>query len=293
MNITTNILATLIWVALTVNVDHVNAQSNWTPGPINFSDPKGITLPPSVPHMIDDAGNVVWVDQQYTTKAYHDEALKLVLKEANLVATQLKLPETLPIRESDLVEAVVTPFGFNYVHQTLGNVTTSNYCYYVSRGSKFCYLSGTRQAEQCYKFQNLYTWPLSRKDTNEALCLAEKFLRDASMDVAAMSNDCEIQVSLDAEYAHVTPATFVPVYWITWRGKKHEQTRLMTPISNNVVGSVRLFTPAKLLLQLRVEDPRYILRRPLTITNLDVLMPGRAPVDKLPPPQRGDEARPG
>jgi hypothetical protein len=38
------------------------------------------------------------------------------------------------------------------------------------------------------------------------------------------------------------------------------------------MASVALFMPTKTLLQLRVEDTQYILRKPLQITNLDFLL---------------------
>src|SRR5271166_758004 len=84
------------------------------PGPLFPDDPKGLKLPAAVPRMVDTNGNVVWVDESYTTRQYEKTAFKLVLQEANQVAKELQLAEKLPITETDLVEAVAGPFGYNY-----------------------------------------------------------------------------------------------------------------------------------------------------------------------------------
>jgi len=43
-------------------------------------------------------------DWRFTTKAYQDEALRLMIKEANKVAQELGLREQLPISRSNLIE---------------------------------------------------------------------------------------------------------------------------------------------------------------------------------------------
>ena len=73
----------------------------------------------------------------FTTKAYRDEAFRLVLQEANRVATELRLPEKLPITETDLVTRFISSFGYAHAKQAIGNVTTRNYTYYISEGNKF------------------------------------------------------------------------------------------------------------------------------------------------------------
>jgi hypothetical protein len=63
----------------------------------------GEDLPPGVPNPIGPNGKYTPA-LMFTTKAYHDEAFRLVLQEANRVAAELRLPEKLPITEADLVE---------------------------------------------------------------------------------------------------------------------------------------------------------------------------------------------
>jgi hypothetical protein len=67
-------------------------------------------------------------------------------------------------------------------------------------------------------------------------------------------------LGLDKAYVHPPAGKFVPVYDVGWsRGEAG-------------VASVRVFTPTKQLLQLRVEDPNYIMRSPLVFTNLADLL---------------------
>jgi hypothetical protein len=192
----------------------------------------------------------------------------LVIQEANQVAKELRLQDELPITESNIVEFYIGPFGYNYTRKSIGSVSTTNFIYYVSQDNKFCYLEGTHQNEDCQKYQNAYTWPNSLIDTNQAYQLATQWMSAASMDIKALNRDCQITVETEDTYIHVPPGKFVPVYDIYWKSR------------DNVFGgaSVRLFTPTKTLLQLRVEDPKYILRKPLVFTNLAALFPGTAPI---------------
>lgn len=225
-------------------------------------------LPLGVPREVDTNGNVIYVPQMFTTPLYQKEAFKLVLQEANQVATELKLKNELPITESNLAEFHISPFGFAYTHKRIGGVTTKNYAYYVSQGDKFSYLEGAHQLEDCQKYLAGYSWPVSRIDTNVAYQLAIKWLAAVHMDVKALNHDCRVSVTVDNAYVQAPTGQFVPIYFISW-------------IPRNGIGdvaSVRLFTPTKTLLQLRIEDPTYILRKPLVFTNLAALFPGVAPI---------------
>jgi len=218
-------------------------------------------LPPGVPSPINPDGRFTRAIN-FTTKAYQEAAFRLVVQEANMVARELGLPEDLPITESNLVGAFISPFGYAYVSKKIGNVTTKRYTYYVSQGNKFSYLEHTHQAEECRKFQRAYTWPLTRINTNEAYLLATQWLAAVSMDVAALNRECSVKVTIDTSYVRAPAGKFVPIYYISW-------TRNEDGVG---VASMRIFTPTKTLLQLRVEDPKYILRKPLVFTNLDVLL---------------------
>jgi hypothetical protein len=147
--------------------------------------------------------------------------------------------------------------------KAIGNITTSNYVYYVSVGDKFSYLEGVHQDADRRRWFEEYSWPVSRLNTNEAYQLATQWLAAASMDVAAMNKEYDLHIYPTALRGQGTNAYFLPVYWVTWtKGAE----------GHGSVASVELFTPNKTLMQLRVEDSKYILRRPLQITNLDNLL---------------------
>lgn len=280
-------------LALFVQTTSGQVSSGLIPKPLFPDDPSGLKLPAAVPRMVDTNGNVVWIDEGFTTKAYQMAAFKLVLHEANRVAKELRLPEKLPITETNLVEVFIGPFGYNYINKRIGTVTTKNYCYFVSQGNKFNDLEGTHQTEDCNKFQESYTWPISRMNTNEAYQLATQWLAAVHMDVKGMERDCRVSIKPDNAYVHPPRGKFVPIYDISWVRKGYVPNGDVLNAISNDVASVMLFAPTKTLLQLDVRDPEYILRKPLVFTNLDSLLPGRAPIIKLPPPQPGPRLSPG
>jgi hypothetical protein len=221
-------------------------------------------LPEGVPNPLAPDGK--YTDAiTFTTSAYRDEALKLMIVEANKVASELHLPDALPITKSNLVSSFVSPFGFAYVKKAIGNVGTSNYVYYISRDDKFCYLECVRQVELCRRYERDYMLPESAIDTNAAIRLATQWLSAVSVDVVALNRDSELHVHLDHTYVNQINGKIVPVYYVSW---VKQATRVMP------LASVRVFTPEKTLLQLRVEDPAYIHRDPLVFTNLAALLLG-------------------
>src|SRR6266850_949186 len=103
-------------------------------------------LPPGVPSPLAPDGT--YTDAiRFTTKAYQEEAFKLVLQEANLVAKELRLPEKLPINRSHVVRAFISPFGDAYANRRIGNITTENYVYGVAADNKFSVLHKTHLDE--------------------------------------------------------------------------------------------------------------------------------------------------
>ena len=94
-------------------------------------------LPPGIPITVNTNGDVVFVEPMFTTRAFQEEGLRLIIEEANKVASDLKLPEPLPITKTNLTHAFIGAFGFIYEDKSLGNVTTSNYWYGVVRDYKF------------------------------------------------------------------------------------------------------------------------------------------------------------
>ena len=234
----------------------------------------GSELPPDVPNPIGADGKHDWAAMMFTTKAYQMEAFRLVLQEANNVAKELALCEQLPIRGEDATEAFIPQFGIAWVKKAVGTITTQNYCYSVSIDDKFCYLKKTHLAEECQKYQEQYTWPKRRMDTKEAYQLATQCLMAVSMDVKALNRDLHLIIKPDDDYIRSPPGKFVPVYDVTWckKWKGIPGVDFSNPPKWDPVASVRLFAPTKTLLELRVEDPKYILRPPLVFTNLAYLL---------------------
>jgi hypothetical protein len=103
-----------------------------------------------------------------------------------------------------------------------------------------------------------FRWPLNRIDTNAAYQLATQWLSAVSMDVAGLNQDCHR--SIRPWIPEGATNYFVPVYRVSW-GKDGEPVAL-----------VELFLPTKTLRDLRVEKSKYILRKPIVITNLDFLL---------------------
>ena len=78
------------------------------------------------------------------------------------------------------------------------------------------------------------------------------------VDVAALNRDYKVEIVVGGLRGHGSKKRFTPVYWVDWPAK---------PKGSGCVALVRLFLPTKTLTQLRVEDPKYILRNPVFVTN--------------------------
>jgi hypothetical protein len=181
------------------------------------------------------------------------EIVELMIREANVVAKQLKLPEDLPITRSSLVSTYIVPRRFMGAELGLGNISTTNYNYYVSVGGKFSFLEKrpVKSAGEDWSAMLVnHLSPVKAMDTNAAFCLATQWLSALSIDVTALNRDCQVAIR-----AWTPPGTgkqqFVPLYWVSWGH------------SAKPAAMVELFLPTKTLNQLRVEEAKYILRDPL------------------------------
>jgi hypothetical protein len=202
---------------------------------------------------------------KYTTKAYEQEALRLVIRESNKVAEQLQLHESLPIMESNVTHHYIAPFGTSKTVKAIGNIATTNYAYYVSVDYKFSFLEELHHTRDLLRWSRRCWQPISQLDTNGAYQLAARWLKAVSMDVESLNSDCNLHVRPADIKGLGTNACFLPVYWVYWtRGEE----------GHGSVASVELFAPTKTLLQLRVEDSDYILRQRVRFTNLDLLLSG-------------------
>jgi len=193
---------------------------------------------------------------------YRKEALGLIIQEANDIAQKLNLPEELPITESNLVEAYITPprmakIGF-------GNITTSNYVYYVTAGDKFSSLVRTDSNRVRDELKQKHSLPISQMDTNAAYQLATQWLAAVSIDVNALNRDCNLTIRAWTPEGEGSK-NFIPLYRVYWTEKSGG--------GRGGVAGVELIEPAKILQQLYVKKSEYILRPSLQITNLDLTSP--------------------
>jgi hypothetical protein len=271
-----NVLATAC-LAIYLLTIAAKEPAPFVPKPLFPDDPKGLKLPPGVPRVVDTNGNVIALKDGFTTREYQNAAVKLMLHEANLVARELQLSEELPITESNLIEAIVTPFDFNYITKTIGTVTTRNYHYCVSQGNKFSNLVVANYDQTCLNYEKELL-PIKQMNTGEAYQLATQWLAAVSMDVNGLNRDCKAHVALSPHCNGLTKLgqkprkNFVPIYFVWWTSPQNDAEKY------GDVAFVELFSPTKKLLQLGVRDPKYILREPVVFTNLESLFPGTAPI---------------
>ncbi len=215
-----------------------------------------------------DFTNLLHVDFTFTTQAYRDEAVRLLIREANLVASELQLPEQLPITETNLIEDYIRPYRDAAFIKSIGDVSTSNYMYEAEQGNKFSGLMwlGLR-TNSPELWSKDYSWPISRLDTNAAYQLATQWLTAVSVDVGALNRDCVLRIQPEMLNGQGTNVVFVPAYSVSWTTNWTEGRW-----GHGSHSYVLLFLPTKTLIQLEVDDPKYILRPPIVFTNLAKLL---------------------
>ena len=264
------------------------------PKPLFPDDPKGNALPAGVPRMVDTNGNVISINHGFTTPQYERAAAQLLLQEANRAAEQLRMPdEVLPITKSNVTELHVAPFGYSYVYKSIGVVGTSNYVYMVSKGDKLSGLCVADYDQACLNLEKI-SLSLDQMNTNAAYELATQWLVSVSMDVNGLNRDCKAHVAVSpywnglSRLGQAPKEKFVPIYFVWWTSPQNDAE------GHGDVAYVELFLPGKKLLQLSMDDPKYILRKPLVFTNLDSLFPGTGRVSVLPKESAfgGHSARP-
>jgi hypothetical protein len=185
---------------------------------------------------------------------YRAEVMRLLAEEASRVAGDLGLAERLPIKESDLTAAYIPPPDMARRLGAIGNISTSNYTYFMSVGNKFSFLDRANLQSERQKLKQKYQWPINKIDTNAAHDLATQLLARASMDVRAIERDCDVTV-VPFRPEGARGEWFVPLYWVYWVKRGEDRP----------VASVELVQPTRAVHQLRVERPEYIARKPVEI----------------------------
>ena len=108
----------------------------------------------------------------HISASYREKAIELVLSEANEVARELHLHEQLPITKSNVLHSYISPPRLAKGMGTFGNITTSNYTYYISVSNKFSFLTKRNLESDYGTLRKDYLLPKSDLNTNSALKIA-------------------------------------------------------------------------------------------------------------------------
>jgi hypothetical protein len=223
----------------------------------------------------DERDDLQRVQMRATTSAYREAMLDLLLAEVNQIARDLDLPEKLPIRRSDLLEVRVnTPYWADW-SQASGGITTSNYHYFASVGNRLTWVDpnfGPDAIQEQKYMESLwrrYAMPVSQMNTNAAYAMATQWLAEAGMDLQGIERDADrVEVM-----AFERGTRFVPVYVVAWqRLATHRAMSVDMPPTFESIASVRLVSPERRLLQMRVNQLKYVRRKPLLLPNRDKLL---------------------
>ena len=240
------------------------------------------------------------IEMLHTTAAYQAAVLQLMVGEAESLVNKLALPEPLPIRvtlvESNRYSVLPPPLGVG------GSVTGQRYSFTFESGNlgglrkmdwyKQTFTNGEMNAQTLAPLKSLI-------DTNSAYQLATQFLARLDVDIAAVerqfprhvnqwiwrrvnpseTNTLLLSAELRQRYGVDSrpsrrsdasepqgPANIpTPIFDITW-GPGTPPFISANPIRVKVLGHTREVVEATL------QDPRWIMRSPLVVTNAAVLL---------------------
>lgn len=204
------------------------------------------------------------------TPAYDKEVRRILLAEANKLATDLNLPEKIPLTEDNIRDAFVSiPI---YVEVAgLGHVRTSNYIYFMAVSNKFKELLVVDIGSKVEDLQAKYCWPISRVNTNAAIAVAKEVMLKAHIDVPALEKQCLTTVW----YCPLESGYFSPIYIVKWKKKGVSADGIDNTRS---IAYVWFCLPEKKVLDLEVREGQYVLRDSLVVTNtLELLKQTNSP----------------
>ncbi len=200
--------------------------------------------------------DMFYVTHEYTTPAYSNAAVNLLLDEANSAARALALPEKLPITVADLAETYVPP-GYPFT-RSFGNITTRSYGYFSTYGNQLNSVTRLPDPGDELRFyphwvRDRYLAPIAglRASSNNAVSLAVEWLKAFNADVPALLHDAKISVMTP-----VNTANFVPFHVVLFGD----------------LAEVHLIEPSRTLLDLVVKRPAYNHRKTLSLPNREDLL---------------------
>ena len=179
-----------------------------------------------------------------------------MIDEANIYAGQLSLPEKLPLTAESVNEKFITPPRLAIGFGALGSFRTTSFSYGFGKGKHLSYI--TRLPKDKSKrplYERMKPWAIdpSMVNTNAAYTTATQFLAKAFVDLPKLSS---AKTSINPmTVLHMTTS----IYTVEWQ--RH----------GSPVVQVTFDAPKAELWALRVEDPEYILRAPLVVSDMDSL----------------------
>lgn len=189
--------------------------------------------------------------------AYRDAVFRLMLAEASTYAAQLNLPEKLPLTTASVTEKFIASPRLATGFGALGSFRTTNFSYGFGKGRHLSYVTRLpKDKSKRSPYERMKPWAIdaSMVNTNAAYRLATQFLAKAFVDLPRLST---ASVAINPMTVLKMPTSIYTVEW--QRG-------------GSPVVQVTFDEPKAELWTLRVEDPEYILRKPLEVSNLDSLL---------------------
>ncbi len=221
------------------------------------------------------------------TPAYDQAALDLMIAEANRIARELGLAESVPIDKADARAVLATPADF--IHDlNLGRLETREYRYWFTAGTTVSEVSRNPISIRVPARPKRQFLPMDRLDTNGALTFARQTMESAGVDMKAIDRDCTSEVA----WGQVRPGAplFMADYRVDWFESGNHvlfddlpdqssaaMKRKMWPTSPSWkmrAASLCFYEPARAVESFAVFDPKYIKKKPLQTLDLIKLLSG-------------------
>jgi hypothetical protein len=176
--------------------------------------------------------------------------LALMISDASNAADALHLQVPTPLRQQDIRAAHVNPPEVLPYLGLGGSFETSDWSFSYPRSGKLAYIVRRHPdfwLKNDYEAYRKYQTQADLLNTNAAYQEALSWLTALSVDVQHLTNACTVRLR-----HKVLRDLVIPEYSVVWSKE------------GNVVASVLFLAPTRDLWQIRVEDPTYLLRTPIT-----------------------------
>jgi len=208
---------------------------------------------------------------QLTTEAYRKAAAQVLINAVNRMSGELGLREKASLDPDGYKEILVQAPYWSLQHGWFGTVRTTDYLFAASQENKLSSVDYIQASAKDYLewVRRHYATPKSELNNGAAFSLATNWLNAVGVDVAAIQRECKVEFHVQS-----LGDKFVPIYWITWR----QPTACFGCPPGKLGGesaaavSVRVLEPERKLLQLEVNNPRYLLRKSLAVEDSDGLL---------------------